>query len=72
MDMVRKYLRMGFIRVMRHAKYPDGRKYDDGDDELEPETWADLDKRKVAEIFKEAWDEVREHPDLGARESFEA
>lgn len=62
MDMVRKYLRMGFTRAMRYAKYPGGRKYDDDGREREPQTWADADKREAAVIFKEAWDAVREDP----------
>ncbi|WP_435159386.1 DUF4385 family protein [Haladaptatus sp. DFWS20] len=36
MDMARKYCQMGFTRAMRYAKYPGGKKYDDGD-EREPE-----------------------------------
>ncbi len=35
MDMARKYLRMGYTRSMRYAKYPGGQKYVDGE-EREP------------------------------------
>lgn len=59
MDMARKYLRMGFTRAMRYAKYPGGRKYDDDGQPREPQTWADPQKRESALIFKEAWDAVR-------------
>ncbi len=73
MDMVRKYLRMGFTRAMRYAKYPGGTKYDDDGEEREPQTWADAEKREAAEIFKEAWDDVREDPDYQkAREQLES
>ena len=41
MDMARKYLQMGYTRAMRYAKYPGGKKYDDGT-ERDPEQWADV------------------------------
>jgi hypothetical protein len=63
MDMVRKYLRMGFTRAMRYAKYPGGQKYDDDGSEREPERWADPDKRAAALVYKDAWERVREDPD---------
>jgi hypothetical protein len=59
MDMVRKYLRMGFTRAMRYAKYPGGRKYDEDGQQREPQTWADPQKREAATLFKDAWDVVR-------------
>ncbi|MDS0473582.1 DUF4385 domain-containing protein [Natrinema sp. 1APR25-10V2] len=59
MDMARKYLQMGYTRAMRYAKYPGGRKYDDGD-EREPQRWADPDKRAAALVFEKYWDRVRE------------
>lgn len=62
MDMARKYLRMGFTRAMRYAKYPGGRKYDDDGVQREPQTWADAQKRESAVVFKQAWDAVREDP----------
>ncbi|MFB6262843.1 MAG: DUF4385 family protein [Bradymonadaceae bacterium] len=71
MDMVRKYLRMGFTRAMRYAKYPGGRKYDEDGDEREPKQWADRDKRRAAERFKDAWDQIREDEAyIEAREQF--
>lgn len=47
MDVARKYLQMGYTRSMRYAKYPGGRKYEDGE-EREPEEWADPEKREIA------------------------
>lgn len=63
MDMARKYLRMGFTRAMRYAKYPGGRKYDADGEVREPVTWADPDKRKAAVVFREEWKRVREDPE---------
>jgi hypothetical protein len=60
MDMARKYLQMGYTRAMRYAKYPGGTKYDDDGEELEPEQWADEDKRAAALVFEEYWERVRE------------
>jgi hypothetical protein len=62
MDMVRKYLRMGFTRAMRYAKYPGGTKYHDDGTERTPQQWADPDKRAAAVAFREAWEAVREDP----------
>ena len=59
-DMARKYLRMGYTRAMRYAKYPGGKKYKDGE-EREPEEWADSEKRRAAVVFEEAWREAREN-----------
>lgn len=53
MDMARKYLQMGYTRAMRYARYPGGKKYDDGE-VRDPEHWADHDKREAALIF-ETW-----------------
>ena len=58
MDMVRKYLRMGFTRAMRYAKYPAGTKYRDDGSEREPQQWADPEKREAAVVFREAWQTV--------------
>jgi hypothetical protein len=63
MDMVRKYLRMGFTRAMRYAKYPGGQKYEEDGTEREPEQWADPTKRAAAVVFREAWQAVRDDPD---------
>jgi hypothetical protein len=62
MDMVRKYLRMGFTRAMRYAKYPGGQKYDDDGDERVPQQWADAEKRAAAVVFREAWRAVIDDP----------
>lgn len=59
MDMARKYLQMGYTRAMRYAKYPSGRKYENGE-EREPEEWADEEKREAALIFEEWLEKVRE------------
>jgi hypothetical protein len=59
-DMARKYLRMGYTRSMRYAKYPGGQKYEDGE-EREPEEWADNEKRRAAVVFEEAWEEARDN-----------
>lgn len=58
MDMARKYLQMGYTRSMRYAKYPGGRKYEDGE-EREPEEWADPEKREIALRFEERLERVR-------------
>ncbi|MFB6274452.1 MAG: DUF4385 family protein [Salinibacter sp.] len=55
MDMVRKYLRMGFTRAMRYAKYPGGQKYDADGTEREPRQWAAPEKRRAAVVFRDAW-----------------
>ena len=64
MDMARKYLQMGWTRAMRYAKYPGGKKYerdDDGDRvEREPQEWYDPEKRKIALVYREHLDRVRE------------
>lgn len=60
-DMARKYLRMGYTRAMRYAKYPGGKKYDEDGDEREPMEWADEEKRHAALVFEEAWEEAREN-----------
>ena len=59
MDMARKYLQMGYTRAMRYAKYPGGRKYEDGE-EREPEEWADPEKREAASVFETYLERVRE------------
>lgn len=60
-DMARKYLRMGYTRTMRYAKYPGGEKYGDDGEEREPVEWADPDKRAAALVFEDAWEEAREN-----------
>ena len=64
MDMARKYLRMGWTRAMRYAKYPGGRKYRETEDgervERDPQRWYDEEKREIALVYKERLDRVRE------------
>jgi hypothetical protein len=60
MDMARKYLQMGWTRSLRYAKYPGGRKYDDGGDEREPREWYDEEKREISLVYREHLDAVRE------------
>jgi hypothetical protein len=60
MDMVRKYLQMGFTRAMRYAKYPGGQKYDDDGTERAPQQWADPEKRAAAVVFRDAWQALTE------------
>ena len=60
MDMARKYLQMGWTRAMRYAKYPGGRKRTPDGEPVEPQTWADDAKRRVALIFRQALDRVRQ------------
>lgn len=59
MDVVRKFLQMGFTRARRYAKYPDGKKYAE-DGEVKPSAAEDPEKAAAAQIFKAAWDAVRE------------
>ena len=60
-DMARKYLRMGYTRAMRYAKYPGGKKYQEDGKEREPTEWADEGKRRAALVFEDAWTEAREN-----------
>ena len=62
MDMVRKYLRMGFTRAMRYAKYPGGQKYADDGSERDPQQWADAEKRAAAVVFRDAWQALTDDP----------
>jgi len=62
MDMVRKYLQVGFTRAMRYAKYPGGQKYDEDGTERDPQQWADTEKRAVAIVFRNAWQALTDDP----------
>jgi len=55
-DMARKYLRMGWSRAMRYAKYPGGDK--SGHD---AEYYHDPQKREIATTYKRYWDRVQDH-----------
>jgi hypothetical protein len=59
MDMARKYLQMGYTRAMRYARYPGGKKYEDGE-ERDPVEWADPEKREAALVFEEHLEAVRD------------
>lgn len=58
MDMARKFLQMGYTRSRRYARHRSGRKY--GDDGTELPEDPDPQKAQSAEVFKAAWDRVRE------------
>ena len=58
MDMARKYLQMGYTRVMRYACYEGGQKYTDDDTERDPQFWADHDKREAALIYEVWWHRI--------------
>lgn len=60
MDVARKFIQMGFTRSRRYARHASGRKYGD-DGELLPAD-PDPEKARSAEIFRAAWDRVREDP----------
>ncbi len=62
-DMARKYLRMGWTRSLRYAKYPGGRKYDDDGTPREPEQWYDEEKHEISQVYRQYLDLVREDPD---------
>ncbi len=57
MDMARKFLQMGYTRSRRYARHRSGRKYAEDGTEL-PED-PDPQKAQSAQIFKAAWDQVR-------------
>ncbi|NBC09226.1 MAG: DUF4385 family protein [Bacteroidetes bacterium] len=59
MDVARKFLQMGFTRARRYAKYPDGQKYDEAGN-VKPVSGEDPEKAAAAQVFKAAWDAVRE------------
>lgn len=74
-DMARKFLQMGYTRSRRYANYKGGRKYkgpvpDDkkgqsgshGRPQLERQE-EDPVKAESARIFKQKWDEAKNHPD---------
>ncbi|NHN48588.1 DUF4385 family protein [Halostella sp. JP-L12] len=66
MDMARKYLQMGWTRSLRYAKYPGGRKRDEGE-ERKPQRWYDGKKREVSLVYKEYLDRVREDDEYQRR-----
>ncbi|MFB6270761.1 MAG: DUF4385 family protein [Halobacterium sp.] len=71
MDMARKYLQMGWTRALRYAKYPGGRKYEDGE-RREPQEWYDAEKREIAAVYRDYLDRVRDDDVYQSlRESFE-
>lgn len=75
-DMARKYLQMGFTRARRYANHRGGKKYDGpvpadkkglsgahGRAELPRTDHPDPDKAAAAAIFKQKWDEAKQHPE---------
>ncbi len=60
MDLARKYLRMGWTRALRYAKYPGGKKYDDDGTEREPREWYDEEKHAISQVYRDHLDAVRE------------
>jgi hypothetical protein len=63
MDLARKYLQMGWTRAMRYAKYPGGRKRAKDGTHVEPQAWADAEKRRAAVVFKARLDAAKADPD---------
>ena len=61
MDLARKYLQMGWTRALRYAKYPGGKKYEDGE-EREPQEWYDEEKYEISQVYRERLDAVRADP----------
>jgi hypothetical protein len=84
-DMARKFLQMGFTRARRYANHRGGKKYDGpvpddkkgqsgahGREEL-PRSPEDPEKAEAAAIFKQKWDQAKQHPAyLQQRAEFEA
>lgn len=84
-DMARKFLQMGYTRARRYANHRGGKKYDGpvpadkkgqsgahGRAEL-PRSPEDPEKAAAARIFKQKWDEARQHPAyVQQRAAFEA
>ncbi|TGD77978.1 DUF4385 domain-containing protein [Hymenobacter wooponensis] len=84
-DMARKFLQMGFTRARRYANHRGGKKYDGpvpddkkgqsgahGRAEL-PRSPEDPAKAEAAAIFKQKWDQAKQHPEyLRQRAEFEA
>ena len=64
MDLARKFLRMGWTRALRYAKYPGGQKYEEDDDgtrvEREPQQWYDEEKYEISQVYREYLDRVKQ------------
>ena len=64
MDLARKYLKMGWTRALRYAKYPGGRKYERDEDgtrvEREPQEWYDGEKYEISQVYREYLDRVKQ------------
>ncbi|UYZ62246.1 DUF4385 domain-containing protein [Hymenobacter weizhouensis] len=85
-DMARKFLQMGFTRARRYANHRGGKKYDGpvpadkkgqsgshGRPELPRTDSPDPDKVEAAIIFKQKWDQAKQHPDYQRQQAeFEA
>ena len=84
-DMARKFLQMGYTRARRYANHKGGKKYDGpvpddkkglsgahGREEL-PHSPEDPIKAAAAQIFKQKWDQAKQHPDyVTQKEKFKA
>jgi len=59
MDMIRKFLEMGFTRSRRYANHPSGKKYSrDGSVSPQSPTALHCEKSRSADIFKKIRDKV--------------
>jgi hypothetical protein len=64
MDMVRKFLQMGFTRARRYANHRSGRKYAaDGNVRAQEEDWKTSDKAKSAQIFYAYYKKAKDDPE---------
>lgn len=84
-DMARKFLQMGYTRARRYANHKGGKKYDGpvpadkkglsgahGRSEL-PRSQEDPVKAAAAKIFKQKWDDAKNHPEyIRQKEKFQA
>lgn len=84
-DMARKFLQMGYTRARRYANHKGGKKYDGpvpadkkglsgahGRSEL-PRSHEDPVKAAAAKIFKQKWDDAKNHPEyIRQKEKFQA
>ena len=82
-DMARKFLQMGYTRARRYANHQGGKKYKGpvpedkkglsgahGREEL-PRSPEDPIKAQAAAIFKQKWDQAKQHPDyLSQKQQF--
>jgi hypothetical protein len=65
MDMARKFLQMGYTRSRRYANHKSGRKYEADGKTVAPRD-PDPIKAASAQIFKTAWEKVKQDPEYVA------